>query len=86
MYSDTDSTPYPVNLVASGSPGMQFTWSDNIDGNVGSGASITANLTVQNVGNCALATKHEITLTGQDNLGRTATSQITIYLEPTCIK
>ncbi|GAC1449760.1 MAG: hypothetical protein PVSMB4_08210 [Ktedonobacterales bacterium] len=86
VYYNTNSTPYPVNLVASGSPGMQFSWSDNIDGSVGSGASITANLTVQNVGNCAPATKHVITLTGQDNLGRTATSQITIYLEPTCIK
>lgn len=81
-----NSTTYSVSLVASGSPGMQFTWSSSIDGDLGSGANITANLTVQHQGNCAPPTTHTITLHGQDNLGRTASASITITLNPTCVK
>ncbi len=79
------ATSYPVNLIASGSPGMQFSWTDSIDGNVGSGASITPNLTVQHQGTCAPWTTHNITLRGHDNLGRSASASITITLRPICL-
>jgi hypothetical protein len=80
------ATTQDVELVASGSPGMAFSWSDALDGSLGSGADLTATLTVQTQGNCAPATKHTITLTGTDNLNRTKTAQITIYLRPLCIQ
>jgi len=83
---NTSATSAPVNLVGSGSPGMQLSWSSSIDGNLGSGANITPSLTVQNQGNCATPTKHVITLNGHDNLGRNASASITIYLRPVCIR
>jgi hypothetical protein len=82
---NSNVTSAQVELVASGSPGMQFSWSDSIDGAQGSGADVFATLTVQNEGNCAPVTTHTITLTGTDNLNRTKTAHVTFYLRPTCI-
>ncbi len=75
---------YAVTLVAHGSSGMQFTWTDSINGALGGGPSITANLDVQQQGNCMPTTVHVVTLHGQDNLGRNASASITINLTPYC--
>jgi hypothetical protein len=75
-----------VELVASGLPGMQFSWSDSPDGAQGTGADVFATLTVQSQGKCAPVKLHTITLMGTDNLNRTKIAQVTIYLRPVCIK
>jgi hypothetical protein len=75
---------YAVTLVAHGSSGMQFTWTDNINGALGGGPSITVNLDVQQQGNCMPATVHVVTLHGRDGLGRSAAASITINLKPYC--
>jgi hypothetical protein len=76
---------YPVALVASGSPGMQFSWSDSLDGAMGTGSSITWDFSLTQNTNCAPWTTHKITLKGVDNLSRTATASISIVLKPSCI-
>jgi hypothetical protein len=80
-----NATYADVGLVASGSPGMVFTWMDAPDGYLGSGGDLIATLTEQNQGSYAPPTKHIITQTSKDNLNRTKAAQITIYLRPVCI-
>ncbi|HKD74305.1 MAG TPA: hypothetical protein VKB76_02370, partial [Ktedonobacterales bacterium] len=76
-----------VTLTGVGSSGVQtFAWSDSLQGNLGSGASITVTLYAQNTGNCASPTSHVITLTGTDGSNQSAKTSITVTLYPMCIK
>jgi hypothetical protein len=68
-----------VNLVASGSPGMSFTWSDNVEGSLGGGASRTVNLRdTSSISTCS--TRHDIALHGVDNFGRSANATVSVYV------
>jgi hypothetical protein len=52
--------------------------------NLGTGATITANLIVENLTNCGPSTHHTITLSVMDSLGRAADVSIALYLAPKC--
>jgi hypothetical protein len=86
VYPPDNANHASVALVGSGSPGMQYTWSDSIDGNLGSGQTITASLSLSQVGNCQPATTHVVTLTGKDAQGHTATASITVYINNYCVR
>jgi hypothetical protein len=86
VYPPDNANHASVALVGSGSPGMQYTWSDSLDGNLGSGQSITASLSLSQVGNCQPATTHVVTLTGKDAQGHTATASITVYVNNYCVR
>jgi hypothetical protein len=77
--------PYAsVTLTGAGSAGMQFSWSDAIQGNLGSGPSLTVNL---NAAPTACHTFHTITLKGVDTSGHSAQAGITVDIlnVPHCV-
>jgi hypothetical protein len=73
--ASSDGLSAQVKLVGIGSAGMQFLWSDSIQGYLGSGDQLTVTLYGQ-----ARACRyyHTITLKGVDPQGRTAQASITV--------
>jgi|GEM_PF-2254711 len=72
-------------LTATGSPGIvSYSWSDSVDGNLGSSSTISHTFSFANSSYCQTIV-HKITLTGIDNFGQTATTTVTISLYDTCL-
>jgi hypothetical protein len=78
-YIPNGQSTVAVSLVASGSPGMSFTWSDNVEGSLGAGANVTANLH-DTSSSSTCSTRHDITLHGVDSFGRTANATVSVYV------
>jgi hypothetical protein len=58
---------------------MSFTWSDNVEGYLGAGGYVTANLH-DTSSNSTCSTRHDIALHGVDTFGRTANATVSIYV------
>jgi hypothetical protein len=76
-----------VSFVGSGSSDIDsYVWVDSLDGFLGSGQDLTANLHLHATGNCAHE-DHTITLRGTTKGGTLATASITVTLKSTnCIR
>jgi hypothetical protein len=76
-----------VRFMADGSSDIDsYTWVDSVDGFLGSGQNLTANLHLSVSGNCAHE-DHVITLIGKTKTDVTATESITVTLKSTfCIR
>lgn len=81
-----DRVTAAVTLLAAGSPGMTFTWTDSIQGSLGDGATLAVDLLTMKTGNCAASTEHALTLRGIDAKGRTASQSVRVFVHTRCLK
>jgi len=78
VYVPNGQNTAPVYFAASGSPaGLQYAWSDSVQGNLGSGPDITVGLYDHSL---SCTTDHVMTVTATDSLHRTATAAVTVHV------
>ncbi|MBA3824802.1 MAG: hypothetical protein H0X24_13020 [Ktedonobacterales bacterium] len=84
-FTNVTNAGQQLTLKGTGSPGVtSYSWSDSMTGELGTGKSLTVTLYLPRVSNCGTPISRVITLTGSDNSGQHATSQVTITLAPPC--
>ena len=74
-FTGSATDPIDGNLT-----GASLQWTDNIDGNLGQGTTITKVLSSASCG----PTAHQVTLTGTDSKGKKASSTVIVAVGPIC--
>jgi len=90
--TNTDGTnPYsdPITFRASATPGggassVTISWTDSVDGTLGTGTTLVKPLSSQHNTNCGGHTPHTVIATAKNNLGGTASVSITVNVVPYC--